>query len=143
MPELTELVGTTGTDSLWDQSCRCRQSLVIDGIFSGVGSVLGFLPIIGDTVFLPLHFGGYRLYGEIAFVMDKLSAKDRAVRAQYRADAHRLWLQRPRGHGDTDPLLGAGPAYDDLADTLYELRREDPHLCVVCRGFFCPGHGRW
>ena len=114
-------------------------SLVIDGIFSGVGSVLGFLPIIVTLFFF--YFGGYRLYGTDRVCYGQAAAKDRPFRAQYRADAHRLWLQRPRGYGDTDPLLRAGPAHDDLADPLYELQREDPHLRAVCRGVFCSGPG--
>ena len=38
------------------------QSLVIDGIFTGVGSVLSFLPIVVTSVFLPVSDGGQRLY---------------------------------------------------------------------------------
>ena len=43
-------------------------SLIIAGVFAGVGSVLVFLPIIvpanhRNAVFLPVHFGGHRLYG--------------------------------------------------------------------------------
>ena len=38
-------------------------SLIIDGVFAGVGSVLSFLPIIVVLFFLPLYFGGQRLHG--------------------------------------------------------------------------------
>ena len=38
-------------------------SLIIDGVFAGVGSVLVFLPIIVTLLFLPVHSGGHRLYG--------------------------------------------------------------------------------
>ena len=38
-------------------------SLVIDGIFNGVGSVLSFLPHYCHPVFLPLYFGGQWLHG--------------------------------------------------------------------------------
>ena len=38
------------------------QSLVIDGIFTGVGSVLSFLPIVVTLFFLPVSDGGQRLY---------------------------------------------------------------------------------
>lgn len=37
-------------------------SLIIDGVFAGVGSVLSFLPII-VVLFFPLYFGGQRLHG--------------------------------------------------------------------------------
>ncbi len=48
------------------------QSLVIDGIFAGVGSVLGFLPIIMTLFFFLsiLEDSGYM--ARVAFVMDKL-----------------------------------------------------------------------
>ena len=39
------------------------ESLVIDGIFAGVGSVLSFLPII-VVLFLSVHSGRFRLYGK-------------------------------------------------------------------------------
>ena len=50
-------------------------SLVIDGIFAGVGSVLGFLPTIVTLFFFPslLEDSGYM--ARIAFVMDKLLRK--------------------------------------------------------------------
>ena len=38
-------------------------SLLIDGVFAGVGSVLSFLPIIVVLFFLPVYFGRFRLYG--------------------------------------------------------------------------------
>lgn len=51
------------------------QSLVIDGIFNGVGSVLGFLPIIVTLFFFLslLEDSGYM--ARVAFVMDKLLRK--------------------------------------------------------------------
>ncbi|MDO5134585.1 MAG: ferrous iron transport protein B [Eubacteriales bacterium] len=50
-------------------------SLVIDGIFSGVGSVLGFLPVIVTLFFFLslLEDSGYM--ARVAFVMDKLLRK--------------------------------------------------------------------
>ena len=50
-------------------------SLVIDGIFNGVGSVLGFLPIIVTLFFFlsMLEDSGYM--ARVAFVMDKLLRK--------------------------------------------------------------------
>lgn len=51
------------------------QSLIIDGIFNGVGSVLGFLPIIVTLFFFLslLEDSGYM--ARVAFVMDKLLRK--------------------------------------------------------------------
>ena len=50
-------------------------SLVIDGIFNGVGSVLSFLPIIVTLFFFLsiLEDSGYM--ARVAFVMDKLLRK--------------------------------------------------------------------
>lgn len=42
---------------------QALHSLVIDGIFNGVGSVLSFLPIIVTLVFLPVTSGRQWLYG--------------------------------------------------------------------------------
>ncbi len=51
------------------------QSLIIDGIFNGVGSVLGFLPVIITLFFFLsiLEDSGYM--ARVAFVMDKLLRK--------------------------------------------------------------------
>lgn len=50
-------------------------SLIIDGIFSGVGSVLGFLPVIVVLFFFLsiLEDSGYM--ARVAFVMDKILRK--------------------------------------------------------------------
>ena len=42
-------------------------SLVIDGIFNGVGSVLSFLPIIVTLFFLPVTSGRQWIYGQSCF----------------------------------------------------------------------------
>lgn len=54
---------------------RALHSLIIDGIFSGVGSVLSFLPIIVTLFFFlsMLEDSGYM--ARVAFVMDKLLRK--------------------------------------------------------------------
>ena len=51
------------------------RSLIIDGIFNGVGSVVGFLPIIVTLFFFlsMLEDSGYM--ARVAFVMDKLLRK--------------------------------------------------------------------
>lgn len=68
---------TTLTDNVLTQ-CHVNEvvhSLVIDGIFQGVGSVLSFLPIIVTLFFFlsMLEDSGYM--ARIAFVMDKLLRK--------------------------------------------------------------------
>lgn len=42
-------------------------SLVIDGIFAGVGAVLGFMPTIVTLFFFLVHSGGQRLHGPRGF----------------------------------------------------------------------------
>ncbi|MDO4492515.1 MAG: ferrous iron transport protein B [Clostridia bacterium] len=51
------------------------QSLVIDGIFAGVGSVLGFLPIIVTLFFFLSILEDTGYMARVAFVMDKLLRK--------------------------------------------------------------------
>ena len=82
-------------------------SLVIDGIFNGVGSVLSFLPIIVTLFFFLslLEDSGYM--ARVAFVMDKLLRKIGLSGTQHRAHAHRLWLYSARRDGQPDPPLGA------------------------------------
>lgn len=65
---------TDGTLTAWDVS-PLLHSLVIDGIFGGIGSVLSFLPIIVTLFFFLslLEDSGYM--ARIAFVMDKLLRK--------------------------------------------------------------------
>ena len=56
-------------------SVRVIRSLVIDGIFNGVGGVLSFLPIIVTLFFFLslLEDSGYM--ARVAFIMDKLLRK--------------------------------------------------------------------
>ena len=51
------------------------QSLVIDGVFAGVGSVLGFLPIIVVLFFFLAILEDTGYMARVAFVMDKLLRK--------------------------------------------------------------------
>ena len=69
---LTDIVD--GALTAWDVS-PLLHSLVIDGIFNGIGSVLSFLPIIVTLFFFLslLEDSGYM--ARIAFVMDKLLRK--------------------------------------------------------------------
>ncbi len=95
-------------------------SLIVDGIFAGVGSVLSFLPIIVVLFFF-------------------LSVlEDTGYMAQLRAHAHRLRVHRAGGDGQPHPPLGTGSAHDDFAHPLHELFGEDPHLCGVHRRLFPP-----
>ena len=74
-------------------------SLVIDGIFAGVGSVLSFfaryrhfvllLSILEDTGYMP----------RVAFVMDQLLRRVGLSGPQFCADADRLWLLGACYHG--------------------------------------------
>lgn len=69
---LTEIADTVLTTANVNEVLR---SLVIDGIFNGVGSVLSFLPIIVTLFFFlsMLEDSGYM--ARVAFVMDKLLRK--------------------------------------------------------------------
>ena len=80
-------------------------SLVIDGIFNGVGSVLSFLPIIVTLFFFlsMLEDSGYM--ARVAFVMDKLLRKIGLSGAQRRADADRLRLHGAGRHGEPHAAL--------------------------------------
>lgn len=118
-------------------------SLVIDGIFSGVGSVLSFLPIIVTLFFFLSILEDTGYMARIAFVMDKLLRK---IGLSGRSIVPMLI-----GFGCSVPAVMAtrtlsserDPAHDDLADTLYELQREDPHLCSCLPRRFLPGARRW
>ena len=74
-------------------------SLIIDGVFAGVGSVLSVPADHRDAVFLPVHSGGHRLHGARGLRHGQAPAQDRPVRAQHRADAHRLRLLGAGHHG--------------------------------------------
>ncbi len=53
-------------------------SLIIDGVFAGVGSVLSFLPIIVTLFFFLSILEDTGYMARVAFVMDKLLRKDRS-----------------------------------------------------------------
>ena len=56
------------------------QSLIIDGIFEGVGSVLSFLPVIVTLFFLPVYSGRHRLYGTRGVCDGQAAAAHRSFR---------------------------------------------------------------
>ncbi|MDD3278922.1 MAG: ferrous iron transport protein B [Lachnospiraceae bacterium] len=80
MQNLLDL-GITELSRLVDQALtaahvnRVLQSLVIDGIFNGVGSVLSFLPIIVTLFFFLSLMEDSGYIARVAFVMDKLLRK--------------------------------------------------------------------
>ncbi len=69
---LTELLDATMTS--WNVNSAIH-SLVIDGIFNGVGSVLSFLPIIVTLFFFLSLLEDTGYMARVAFVMDKLLRK--------------------------------------------------------------------
>ena len=79
-------------------------SLIIDGVFAGVGSVLSFLPIIVVLFFFLsiLEDSGYM--ARVAFVMDKLLTKDRTFREKFCADADRIWMYSSGSYGNAGHL---------------------------------------
>jgi ferrous iron transport protein B len=70
-------------------------SLIIDGIFAGVGSVLSFLPIIVVLFFFLSVLEEPDTWQGVAFVFDKLLRKIGLVRQKRCSDADRLRLYRP------------------------------------------------
>ena len=77
-------------------------SLVIDGLFGGVGNVVSFLPIIVVLFFFLSMLEDTGYMARVAFVMDKLLRRHRSLRKERCADAHRLWLHCSGGHGNAD-----------------------------------------
>ena len=69
-------------------------SLIIDGVFAGIGSVLSFLPIIVVLFYFLslLEDSGYM--ARVAFVMDKLLRKIGLSGTFFRSDADRIWMFR-------------------------------------------------
>ena len=78
-------------------------SLVIDGIFTGVGSVLSFLAGDRDLVFLPFTYGRQRLYCQSCICDGQAAAKDRPFRTEHCTDADRIWMYGSGGDGDQNP----------------------------------------
>ena len=79
-------------------------SLIIDGVFNGVGSVLSFVPIIVTLFFFLslLEDSGYM--ARVAFVMDKLLRKIGLSGSEHCAHAYWLWLYCPWRHGQPYPF---------------------------------------
>ena len=71
-------------------------SLVIDGIFTGVGSVLSFLPIIVTLFFFLSLMEDSGYIARVAFVMDKLLRK-------IGLSADWIWLYGSGSYGNKNP----------------------------------------
>ncbi len=124
------------------------QSLVIDGIFAGVGSVLSFLPTIIVLFFflsiLPSIASliiRWNLHGPGGLCHGPPAAQNRPVRAVLRPHAHRLRLLGAGHYGHPDPGQRAGPQDDHHPDALYVLLGQAAHLRGVYRGLLPPPCG--
>ncbi len=111
-------------------------SLIIDGVFAGVGSVLSFLPIIVTLFFLPVVSGRQWLYGEGGLCHGQNAPQNRPFGEKLCADDHRIRLLSACHHGHEDAAFGAGPENDHPADALHELFRQAAHLCVAYGSLF-------
>lgn len=132
---LTAAVDSTLT--AWNVNAAVH-SLVIDGIFTGVGSVLSFLPIIVTLFFFLSLLEDTGYMARVAFVMDKLL---RRIGLSGRSIVPMLI-----GFGCTVPGVMASrtlPSERDrkmtiLLTPLYELLGQAAHLQPVCGGLL-PG----
>ena len=72
--------------------------LVIDGIFSGVGSVLSFLPVIVTLFFFLSLMEDSGYIARVAFCYGQTAQKNRSVRQKHCTDADWIWLYRSGCH---------------------------------------------
>ena len=75
-------------------------SLIIDGIFTGVGSVLSFLPIIVTLFFFLSLMEDSGYIARVAFVMDKMLRKIGLSGRKYCSNADWFWMYRSSGYGN-------------------------------------------
>ena len=80
-------------------------SLIIDGIFAGVGSVLSFLPIIVTLFFFLSILEDTGYMARVAFVMDKLLRKIGLSGRSIVPHADRLRLLGAGDHGHPHRVL--------------------------------------
>lgn len=78
-------------------------SLVIDGIFTGVGSVLSFLPIIVTLFFFLSLMEDSGYIARVAFVMDKLLRKIGLSGLKHCSFVDRFWLYCACRYGNANP----------------------------------------
>ncbi len=98
-------------------------SLIIDGIYSGVGTVLVFLPLIVC----------------LFFFLSML--EDTGFRTQHRAAAHRLRMFGARHHGQPHPPQRTRPPSHHHAHAFHVLHGQDSHLCLLRGGFLPEARG--
>ena len=91
-------------------------SLIVDGVFAGVGSVLSFLPVIVVLFFLSLYAGRQRLYGTGGFCDGQAAAARRTVGTQLCADADWFRLFGAGDYGCAYITFGKRPQADHIAD---------------------------
>ena len=120
------------------------RSLVIDGVFTGVGTVLSFVPIIVVLFFFLslLEDSGYM--ARVAFVMDQLLRK---IGLSGKSIVPMLiGFGCSRRHGNANPFFRARPKDDCPFNSLYELFGKTAHLqlsrCGVFPEAFVARHGR-
>ena len=106
-------------------------SLIIDGIFAGVGSVVSFLPIIVVMFFFLSILEDTGYMARVAFVMDKLLRK---IGLSGRSIVPMLIGFGCRRDGNADAAVRSRSPSDDPADAVHELLGQDPDLCRVHGG---------
>ena len=115
-------------------------SLIIDGIYAGVGSVLSFLPIIVVLFFFlsMLEDSGYM--ARVAFVMDKLLRKIGLSGRSFVPMLIGFGCICAGDYGNQNPGQRTGPENDDHADAVYVLQRKTADLRRCLRRRFFPEH---
>ena len=122
---------TAQTDALlqsWNVS-DVVHALIIDGVFSGVGAVVSFIPIILTLFFFLsiLEDSGYM--ARIAFVTDK--SLRRTFRPLHCAIADGIWLLGAKCDGKPHTAVGTRPSTHRYAHAIYELHGKVTDLCVL------------
>ncbi len=110
-------------------------SLVVDGIFSGVGGVLSFLPIIVTLFFFCRFWRTAVIWQELRLLWISFCVNS-ACPAQYRSDADRVRVYSSRRDGQPDTVVRERPEDDYFTDTVYELYSKAADLCVLYSGVF-------
>ena len=106
-------------------------SLIIGGIYTGVGTVISFLPIIVILFFFLsiLEDSGYM--ARIAFFMDKSMRRLGLSGAQHSATADGLRLFGAGSDGHAHAAFGARPQDDGHAHAFHELYGQAAHLRLL------------
>ena len=99
-------------------------SLLVDGIISGVGGILTFLPTVERCVL----FGGQRLHGPGGLRHGRHYGQAGPVGPVLHPHGAGLWLHGAGHHGLPRPGEQAGPVQDHAHHPLYVLQRAAAHL---------------